>query len=275
MKDYPAIDVGLPADPDLLLAAVDDFGPIAVEERDRALRIFFSTKSERDLAYTSLAEQHDLKSVDVPDEDWARRSQENLQPVTVGRITVAPPWAVSFPSALLPQPLALLIVVSPSMGFGTGHHATTRLCLAAMQAIDLKNRFVLDVGTGSGVLAIAADLLGASRALGIDNDPDAIQSALETLALNAGAVRTEFEVADLTERALPEADVLTANLTGALLVRAAPLLRAAVRPGGTSILSGLLKEEQAEVRQAFGSASVVWEADEDNWVCLVLRTGQP
>ena len=108
---------------------------------------------------------------------------------------------------------------------------------------------VLDVGTGSGVLAIAADLLGASRVLGIDNDPDAIQSARENLTLNPGAVRTEIEVGDLTARKLPVADVVTANLTGALLVRAAALLLGAVRPRGALILACSRKSELTSARR--------------------------
>ena len=75
MKKYPAIEIGRPADPDLILAAIDDFGPTAVEEHDTALRIFFSTTSDRDRAYASLGARDDLQCIDVPDQDWARRSQ--------------------------------------------------------------------------------------------------------------------------------------------------------------------------------------------------------
>ncbi len=157
------------------------------------------------------------------------------------------------------------------MGFGTGHHATTRLCLAALQELDLTDAFVLDVGTGSGVLAIAADRLGARGALGIDLDPDAIQSARENLELNLDVRHVDFEVADVAVAELPQADVVTANLTGALLIRSAGALLGAVRRGGTLIVSGLLAHERDDVVEALAPAAIVWEQEEDGWVGLMVR----
>lgn len=262
MKTYPALDVWCTSS-DAILARVDDFAPTAVEEHDDSLRIFFQTVSARDEARAALAPQFDVAAIDVPDDDWARRSQEHLAPITVGRITIFPN-----PEALIPDPCAIAIV--PSMGFGTGHHVTTRLCLEALQRIDLNDKLVVDVGTGSGVLAIAADRLGAARALGIDNDPDAIQCARENLAVNPAVHAVDFGIADLTTHPLPLADVVTANLTGALLIRAAPPLLAAVRSGGVLILSGLLAHERDEVCSAFAPATVVSERQDEGWVGLVL-----
>jgi ribosomal protein L11 methyltransferase len=264
MKQYPALDVCTDS-PDLVLAIVDDFGPTAVEERDAAVRIFFSAAADRDGAQRALAARFDVASIDVDDEDWARRSQENLKAITVGRVTVTPPWAAREVRS------SIEIVILPSMGFGTGHHATTRLCLAALQTLDLTSRVVLDVGTGSGVLAIAADRLGAARALGIDFDPDAIQSARENLDLNPDARHVNFETRDLAAHPLPAADVVTANLTGALLIRSAAMLLAAVRPGGTLILSGIQLHERDEVRERFAAATTDWERDEDGWVGLAVK----
>jgi ribosomal protein L11 methyltransferase len=185
-KAWPALDVSIAVagDPDLILAAADDYSPTAVEERDGALRIFFSTTDARDRAAKALGGV----SVDVDDEDWARRAQP-LAPVTVGRITV-----VSSRQSPVGSPES--IVIPPSMGFGTGHHSTTRLCLAELQKLDLAGKFVLDVGTGSGLLAIAAAKLGAARAVGTDDDPDAIQAARENLDLNH-VTNVELAVADL------------------------------------------------------------------------------
>jgi len=161
------------------------------------------------------------------------------------------------------------------MGFGTGHHATTRLCLRALQAVDLAGRFVLDVGTGSGVLAIAAARLGAPRAVGIDHDADAVQAANENLTLNADVRSVEFLMADLAAADLPAADVVTANLTGAVLIRSAARLLELTRPGGTLIVSGLLEEERDDVVRAFGGAGrdlPHWEQREDGWVALAMKS---
>jgi ribosomal protein L11 methyltransferase len=156
------------------------------------------------------------------------------------------------------------------MGFGTGHHATTRLCLEALQRLDISGRSVLDVGTGSGILAIAADRLGAARVSGIDVDPDAIQAARENLGHNPDVGDVEFDVADLSARPLPQADVVTANLTGSMLVSSASALSAAVRSGGSLILSGILAEERDDVVDAFGRDSITWEKQDGEWIAFVV-----
>jgi ribosomal protein L11 methyltransferase len=272
VKNYPALDIST-SDRELLFALVDDFSPTAVEERGEVVRVFFGSVNQRSAARAHLAPRYAVSAVDVSDEDWARRSQENLQPVTVGQITIVPsPDVASGFSRTAPK-----IVIVPSMGFGTGHHATTRLCLTALQRIDLAGKFVLDVGTGSGVLAIAARLLGARRAAGIDNDADAIQSANENLALNPAADHVTFEVAAL--ESLPgrpnAADVITANLTGALLIRTAPLLMSALAQGGSLILSGVLQAERDAVEKAFEPMRADWEMLEDGWVGLSFLVNHP
>jgi ribosomal protein L11 methyltransferase len=262
LKTWPALDIEPGAQSDFVLALADDFRPTAIEERGDGLRIFFATGAMRDEAILALQPICPVSPIDVPDEDWARRSQENLTPITVGRITIAPPWHVSRsshePRATSHEPVTIVIV--PSMGFGTGHHATTRLCLAALQAIDLTGAFVLDVGTGSGVLALAAVRLGAAGALGLDDDPDAVQSAVDNLVLNPapGPSQTvRFAAGDLMTMELPLADVVTANLTGALLVRAATRLQQALKPGGALIASGIQASERLEVQQAFAGLEIV------------------
>lgn len=270
MKNWPAIDVDPAAEIDLLLAEVDDFSPTAIEEVESRLRIFFTSVGDRDRAAIALRPRFRVSPIDVADDDWARRSQETLMPVTVGRIRVAPPWHVGLP-ATSHEPTT--IVIAPSMGFGTGHHATTRLCLAALQAIDLTGLSVLDAGTGSGVLAMAAASLGAASALGLDDDPDALQSAAENLALNPGlrAERLTFVIGDLMKLPLPQADVVTANLTGGLLIRAAWRLGEAVKPGGVLIMSGLQNEERDDVWRAFAGFELTAEAEEGGWTTITAR----
>lgn len=273
---YPALVLRFTATPatdqalvqDLTSAALDDWQPIAIQETDDGWRVFFSGIEARDRAAVALLPDLPagvtIEAIDVPDENWARRSQEGLTPIRVGRVIVAPPWAAS---GDLPAD-AVRIIVQPSMGFGTGHHASTRLCTALLQRLTLGGRSVLDVGTGSGVLALVARRLGATTVVAMDNDADAIESARENLDLNEVA-DIALRLGDLRELDLAAADVVTANLTGGLLVRVADRLVSLLNAGGSIILSGVTREEEADVLAAFArSLQLVHRVAEDEWVGL-------
>jgi ribosomal protein L11 methyltransferase len=258
LASWPALELQQADDNDLVQAFLIDFDLAAVQDS----RFFFHTVHDRDRAAEALRAHFaglDVRTVDVPDEDWAARSQAALRAVTIGALTVAPPWDAT----------AGAIIIQPSMGFGTGHHATTRLCLAALQQIDLQDRSVIDVGTGSGVLAIAARRLGASGVLAIDDDADAIAAAEENVRLNDES-RIALEVADLRASRIGQFDVVIANLTGALLVSAAVRLQAFATADGVLILSGLMENEEQDVLRAFDRCTLDRRTQQDEWVCLVL-----
>jgi ribosomal protein L11 methyltransferase len=291
-KAWPALDIhvghpnaaaalGAPAPscdpqlPELILAELDDFQPTAIHEPDDAsrLRAFFTSGASRDAAARALAASFGahlyVESLDVEDDDWAARSQAQLQAVTVGRLIIAPPWD----SQRLQDSKTLSVVIQPSMGFGTGHHATTRLTLKALQDVRLDHRTVLDIGCGSGVLAIAAVKLGARSAVGIDNDPDALENARDNAGLNDVGDRVRFEEGDF--RAMPlRADVVMANLTGGLLERSAAKLCELVAPGGFLIVSGFMESETAAVVPALETLLTLQTiAQEDEWMCATYLNG--
>jgi ribosomal protein L11 methyltransferase len=204
----------------------------------------------------------------MDDEDWARRSQASLRAVRAGRIAVAPPWDLD---GLAAEPGVLTVVVEPAMGFGSGHHATTRLCLEALQRCDLAGRRVLDVGTGSGVLALAAARLGAASVLAIDVDPDALANARGNAALNGCPPNVEFKQADFRHDPALAGDIVVANLTGGMLQAGADELRRTVARGGHLIISGITEEERDQVYVALTAGlSMEWQAEEAGWCCALL-----
>jgi ribosomal protein L11 methyltransferase len=277
MRTWPAVDVHRLSEPELLQAALTDFEVAAIDERaDDSWRVFFHSADARDRAARALPLSFpamQFQAVDVPDEDWAARSQASLRSVRVGRIIVAPPWDVPTQDQLAAMIRTgvkpIVIVIQPSMGFGTGHHATTRLCLQALQQFNVKGGTIIDVGTGSGVLAIAAQRLGASRVIAIDDDPDAIAAARENAELNG--VNIDTRVADLRHIALSRFDLVLANLTGGLLMQSAGRLQDLTTPRGPMILSGFTREEEAAVLAAFPRLVTVDRTQEDEWVCVTLQ----
>jgi ribosomal protein L11 methyltransferase len=261
-----------------LLAEIDATEPTALETQPQGIRIFFGTADHRRRAalhLTTLDSSATCTPVEVTDEDWAERSQANLQPVQVGQLTIEPRSAAT-PTA---SPDPHVIVIHPSMGFGTGHHATTRRCLALLQAIPLAGCRVLDVGTGSGVLAIAAVRLGAASASGIDYDPDALVAARESVEANAVGDRVTLAAVDIAADPVVGApfDVVVANLTGTLLTRQATFLAGLLGRDGHLIASGFMTDEQHVVATAFADAGLhaAETSEEDGWLGVIFTRRAP
>jgi ribosomal protein L11 methyltransferase len=281
---WPALDIQVPAcDPqlrDLVLAELDDFQLLAVQEeeggaqtgRTETLRAFFPEAALRDAAATALRRAFhssvDFQAVDLEDEDWAARSQADLQAVTIGRLTIFPNSAAEHGSSNPHSSICLLI--PPSMGFGTGHHATTRLMLEALQTVDLADCDVLDVGCGSAILAIAALKLGARRAEAIDVDPDALAAAEDNVRLNGVTGLVDLRCAEISELD-GQASIVLANLTGALLERSAAKLADVVRPGGHLMVSGFMASEPTVVPRLEQHLALEKRSQAEEWCCAVFR----
>jgi len=281
----PALILTFPPDAtaaarDHLVALLADHDLVAIQEDDvaapRVWTAHFGSPESRDNAAAAIRTLADMAipqiaSTEIEDGDWARRTQADLPAIRVGRVIVAPPWDLPAPGAETSGPAGVVVVIEPSRGFGTGHHQSTRLCLVLLQSRELAGRTMIDVGTGSGVLAVVAAKLGAAFVSALDNDPDAVDNARENIERNDVGRIVEAHVRDLTEPPLTPADVVTANLTGTLLARHAVGLGALVKPSGSLIVSGFNVDEKDMVQEAFAGAFEVSEsAEEDDWWAFVL-----
>lgn len=284
MRQWPSLILRFPPGvtgetTDLVVAGFDPDAVAAIEERtDTEWIVSFRDPDARDRALLAIRREWDAQGVravaaDISDEDWARRSQASLGAVCVGRFVVLPPWMTE--TDPLPAD-GIRLVIEPSMGFGSGHHATTRLCLTALQSLPVAGTRVLDIGTGSGILAIAASLLGAADVLGVDNDPDALESARADAAMNGIATGLTFAELDFRAASLAQADIVLANLTGSMLAANVDAILRCVAPGGRLILSGITAAEADAVLTAWAPAThVLWRGDELDWVGLLVETKPP
>jgi ribosomal protein L11 methyltransferase len=203
----------------------------------------------------------------VDDRDYVAEYFAALDPVDVGAIVIAPTH----------RPVTLTVTqrvlwLDPGMAFGTGHHESTRLVLACLGRLDLMGRSVLDVGAGSGILAIAADTLGAATAFGIDVDADTLPIATTNAARNRS--RATFAVGDFTDFVSDRAfDVVVANLVAELHVRFMGAYASVLRPGGDLVLSGIVEGRLAAVTGALAPPLVeVGRSSEGVWWALHVRS---
>ncbi|HBA88932.1 MAG TPA: 50S ribosomal protein L11 methyltransferase [Geobacter sp.] len=208
----------------------------------------------------------------IRNEDWANNWKVHFKPVRIGeRMVIKPTW-----EEYQPKEGDLVIQIDPGMAFGTGAHPTTRMCLESLERICFNECGgklpdpVLDVGTGSGVLSIAAALMGAVDITAVDIDPEAIIVTRENLELNGVAGVVAASTTDLAD--LPGGyRVVLANILAEELVRLSEQLTTRVAPGGWLILSGILSEKEDFVRAGFPSLALVENPKEAEWCCLTFR----
>jgi ribosomal protein L11 methyltransferase len=204
----------------------------------------------------------------IAEEDWADNWKRHFNPQCIGaRLYVCPSWDCAPPAG------RVAVIIDPGMAFGTGQHASTRGCLELLEhAVETQPvRRALDVGTGSGLLAIALAKLGVGEVWATDIDPAACAIATANAGLNG--VRTQLHIASTFESTWGPFDLITANLFANILQELAPQLTRMLSPKGIVICSGLLVEDEQRVRTAYESLSCkLWERrEEDSWVTLALR----
>ncbi|MEP7379344.1 MAG: 50S ribosomal protein L11 methyltransferase [Chloroflexota bacterium] len=211
----------------------------------------------------------------VHEEDWAEAWKQHFPVLRVGRrLVIRPTWREHQAA-----PDDVVLSLDPGMAFGTGLHPTTRLCLAGIErwadSSLLSDANVLDVGTGSGILAIAAALMGASAVLGIDTDPLAIETTKANAAANGMADFIEAHTGSLPLTPPAQYHLVVANLISGLLIELAQELAATVWPGGRLLAGGIYKDREADVRSAFESAGlqIIGRSADEDWVALEAEAG--
>ncbi|MEM5438480.1 50S ribosomal protein L11 methyltransferase [Paraburkholderia diazotrophica] len=207
-----------------------------------------------------LADTPSFSVREVEEQDWVRLTQSQFDPIPIGeRIWVVPSWHAA------PDPDALVLELDPGLAFGTGSHPTTRLCMEWLEQSVKKGKSVLDYGCGSGILAILAKKCGADPVIGIDIDPQAVESARHNSERNHADVT--YGLPD--DCPADEFDIVVANILSNPLKLMASMLSSKVKPGGRIALSGILARQAEEVAQIYRQwiDIDVWR-EQEGWVCL-------
>jgi ribosomal protein L11 methyltransferase len=284
----PGVDVGSAVevvtaggiDAELAADALWRAGAAAIEERERPDGVVLLAgpppAGDPDMLVAAVAERWPARVVAVDLGAALDAWRPHARSATAGRFVVRPPW--------LPPPGAgpvgadppgagpVEVVVDPGRTFGSGAHASTRLALLLLGDVVAGGERVLDVGSGSGVLAVAALVAGAAGVAAVDVDPAALDATRANAARNGVAHRLAVaERVDRVDRVGDGFDLVVANMLAPVLVELAPAVAGALRPGGTLVLSGFLAGQRAQVLAAYPQLTVTAEQGEDGWLALRLR----
>jgi ribosomal protein L11 methyltransferase len=276
-----------PEELEILAADLFDFGAAGVELQEPGQLLMpgtpplpgglgrcigYFTSRERASAAAAELGRAEAVPVELPEQDWSVAWRAHHKPLRIGRrVFVHPPWEVP-----ADEPGLVRLAIDPGMAFGTGSHPTTALCLERLDELLLERPGVnvLDVGTGSGILAIGAVLLGASRVCGTENDPIALEAARQGAALNGLArERIELLLAEPDHVPAPPFGIVVANILLNTLVDLAPAIALRVAPSGRLVLSGLLGDQGDEAEAAYRAEGLrpVGRKQREEWIRVELE----
>lgn len=283
MRRTTALRFRVPMDVEELLHGfmLMTFAPQGIEEVDGETIYYIEHAEwtpEKEAGVQHFLSQHTsvrfLGSETIEDRDWNAEWEATIEPQWATlKLVIAPSWKMDDARAMKSE---YLITIDPKMSFGTGHHETTRLCLAAIEQLDTRGKHVLDIGTGTGVLAMYALLRGATDAVGIDTDEWSILNVKENRALNDISLE-QFDIRQGTLDAVvhtnEQFDIILANIHRNVLIDIAKAMMVHANPGAYTVLSGLLVYDLEEVRDIYESVGwrFIQEARENEWACLIFQ----
>jgi len=257
-----------PEKQDLLIALLDDAGYEGYEEGPGFLSAFIPQEKFDEATLGAIEAQHQVIATKelVKEKNWNEEWEKNFQPVVIGRFCAV--------RASFHEPVPGVeheIIITPKMSFGTGHHATTYIMIQFLQQLDIKGKRVLDFGTGTGILAILAERLGANGITAIDNDDWSIENAAENIAVNKCTGIKLSKAGDLKE--LGHFDVILANINRHVLLANMLDLKQHLTQGGVLILSGLLPDDAPviEAKAAENDLRIFEQKNYNNWIGLLLQ----
>ncbi|WP_312645010.1 50S ribosomal protein L11 methyltransferase [Hydrogenoanaerobacterium sp.] len=219
--------------------------------------------------FTSEQIPFQITTVKVQEEDWETEWKKYYHPIQVGkRLVVCPSWEHY---DLVGD--EVVVSLDPGMAFGTGTHDTTRLCMQLLEEYVAADTTVLDMGCGSGILSIAAMLLGGKSAIGVDIDDTAVRVANENAALNKVTDRTTFLCGDLTDKVSGTFDLICANIVADVIIRLSPVIPQFLKQDGVFIASGIISERAHEVVAALEEIGlhIVKREESSGWVALACK----
>jgi ribosomal protein L11 methyltransferase len=277
-NNYVEVSIQADVDSGELLARLQDGETLGCWEKDGIIHVFWSEEK------WTLAALEDLKRVlaamgielentgltiqEVPDQDWNAAWTASLKPIRVGRrIRIRQSWHSSDPAFD-----GIELVIDPKRAFGTGYHATTQLVIEWLEDQMHGGERVLDVGTGSGILSMAAIRLGAASALAIDNDPVAVDCAREYAATNGFCGELELRTASFEDLGPDSFDVIVANIDGQTLPRFCAFMPQLLKTNGIACLSGLQEQDCEEIFVALAKINfhVQSQFGREDWLALVV-----